>query len=199
MQPKIYKFWEENSLANIKPNIGEEFPEGWNVVDYFKNFQSEEEYGDIVEIGCGYGRLCKAFNPKLYLGLDISPAAIKLARTKYSEYKFKLIKEDQIAESYPRSKTKLLYTVMLHQPDEDLIPIVQNLCATSEQIIIAEICGYDWRRSGNPPVFNRNPEDYDYLFRLHGKGLSHLIKKPYLRYKNYNKEDTNLSIMVFDD
>ena len=199
MQPEIYKFWKDHSLANIKPNTGQEFPEGWDVVEFFKNFMTPEEYGEIVEIGCGYGRLCNAFDPSNYLGLDISPVAIKQAVALNPDYEFELITEKNLNKFYPHSRTKLLYTVLLHQKDEDIETVVENLCATSRRIIVAEICGRDLRRAGNPPVFNREPIDYDTMFSKYGRGLSNLIKKPYTRYKSYNKQDTDLTIMVFED
>lgn len=199
MQTEIYNFWKNHSLANIKPSVGGEFPEGWNVVEFFKNFKTTKEYGEVVEIGCGYGRLCRAFDPNNYTGLDISPIAIKQAIALNPDYDFELITEKRIQKLYPHSRTKILYTVLLHQSDEDIEKCIENLCTTSRRIIVAEICGRDWRREGNPPVFNRTPEEYDYIFSNYGRGLSQLIKKPYKRYKNFNKSDTDLSIMVFED
>lgn len=199
MQSNIYDFWKNNSLANIKPGVGGEFPEGWDVVKYFKNFMTPEEYGEVVEIGCGYGRLCEAFDPDAYMGLDISPEAIKQAIALNPEYEFELITKKRTRKYYPHSRTKLLYTVLLHQSDEDIDSIIENLCATSRRIIVAEICGRDWRRKGNPPVFNRTPQEYDYMFTTHGRGMSTVVKQPYKRYNNFNKSDTDLSIMVFED
>jgi SAM-dependent methyltransferase len=199
LQTDIYNFWKNNSLTNIKPETGGEFPEGWDVVEFFKNFRAPEEYGEIVEVGCGYGRLCKAFDPAIYTGIDISPSAIERARSLNPEYDFGLITEKRIKRLYPHSRTKILYTVLLHQTDEDIEAVIENLCETSRTIIVAEVCGRDWRRKGNPPVFNRTPEEYEYMFQTHGRGMSTLIKKPYTRYKNFNKSDTDLSIMVFED
>jgi SAM-dependent methyltransferase len=199
LQTEIYNFWKNNSLANIKPEIGEEFPEGWNVIEFFKNFMTPENYGETIEIGCGYGRLCEAFDSRAYLGLDISPIAIKQAIALNPLYDFKLITEDTLNKFYPHSRTKLLYTVLLHQSDEDIKEAVENLCATSRRIIVAEICGRDWRREGNPPVFNRNAEEYINMFQDYGRGISTIIKKPYIRYKDWNKLDTDLTIMVFED
>ena len=199
LQDDIYEFWKNNSLTNIKPEIGKEFPEGWNVVEFFKKFISPEDYGETIEIGCGYGRLCKAFDPYNYTGIDISPDAIKQASLLYPEYEFELITEKRLKRLYPHSRTKLLYKVLLHQSDEDIDSCIENLCETSRRIIVAEICGRDWRRRGNPPVFNRTPEEYDIMFSKYGRGMSTLVKKPYDRYKNSNKSDTDLSIMVFED
>ena len=199
MDNNIYNFWKNHSLANIKPKIGGEFPEGWDVVEFFKNLYTPEEYGETIEIGCGYGRLCSAFEPDAYIGLDISPQAIEQARLLNPEYEFELITKKQIKRFYPHSRTKILYTVLLHQSDEDIEELIKNLCTTTRRIIVAEICGRDWRRAGNPPVFNREPQDYESIFQDYNRRLSTLIKKPYDRYKNFNKSDTDLSIMVFED
>ena len=194
----IYNFWKNNSLSNIKPETGQEFPEGWDVVEFFKNYMTVEEYGEVLEVGCGYGRLCQAFDSEQYTGLDISEDAVNLARKLNPEYEFEIIPEERLNRSLPHSRTKILYTVLLHQTDEDLPAMVENLCETSRRIIVAEICGRDWRRTGNPPVFNREPEEYIHLFNTYGKYSVSLLKKPYERYKNWNKNDTNLSIMVFE-
>jgi SAM-dependent methyltransferase len=198
VQDSIYNFWRNHSLANIKPNVGGEYPEGWDVVEFFNKLYTEEDYGTVVEIGCGYGRLCRAFDTDIYKGLDISPEAIRMARKTYPNYKFDLMLNPD--DMFPHSDTKLLYTVALYQTDEDIEWMIKRLCkTTSDRVIIAEVSGRDWRREGNPPVFNRSPEEYDFLFAQQDWGLGALIKKPYDRYKAWKKDDTNLSIMVFND
>ena len=189
MDNNIYNFWKNNSLRNIKPSRGGEFPEGWNVVEFFKNLFTEEEYGNILDIGCGYGRLSKAFDPFNYLGLDFSKEAISEAKKLNSNYMFSTM-ENSI--DYPQSDTKLLYTVLLHQTDEDIDKIIKNLCKSTKMIIVAEICGRKWRRKGNPPVFNREKEEYIELFKKHGKFILEQYSEPYEAYKN-----TNIEIMVF--
>lgn len=175
-------------MKNIKPARGGEFPEGWDVGNFFKNLYTEEEYGLVVDVGCGYGRLCKAFNPANYLGLDFSSEAITEARNLNPDYTFCLVDSTR----YPLSRTKLLYTVLLHQTDEDISKIVKSLCESTDRIIVAEICGRKWRRAGNPPVFNREYEEYVDLFSSNNKAVEKSFIKPYNAYKN-----TNIHIMVF--
>ena len=186
MRNDIYNFWKNNLPNNIKD------PEGWNVVEFLKNFRTVEEYGETAEIGCGYGRLCQAFDSEQYVGLDISPDAINMARKLNPAYEFELIPEERLDRSFPHSRTKLLYTVLLHQSDEDISEMIKNLCETSRRIIVAEICGRKWRREGNPPVFNRGVEEYIHMFNEHGKHSLNLINKPHKRYA-----ETDISIMVF--
>lgn len=185
----IYKFWKHNSLKHIKPNRGGEFPEGWDVVEFLKEIYTEEEYGKVIDVGCGYGRLCKAFNPNKYLGIDFSNDAILKAKELNPNYTFSTINN---FESYPKSDTKLLYTVLLHQRDEDIEVIVETLCKSTNKIIVAEICGRSWRRPGNPPVFNREEEEYIDLFKKYGKFIEKQYNEPYAAYK-----DTKIKIMIF--
>jgi SAM-dependent methyltransferase len=196
LQTDIYNFWKNHSLANIKPQTGEEYPEGWDVVEFFKNFR---KYGNIIEVGCGYGRLCRAFDSEHYLGIDISYDAVRQARKMFPNYKFDHIIEQEVDHMYRYSDTKLLYTVLLHQSDEDIESIIEKLCQSSKTIIVAEVTGRDWRRKGNPPVFNREVSEYEVLFTNHGRGLTQVIKKPYERYKDWDKNNTDLTVMVFED
>lgn len=192
---KIYSFWQKNSLQHIKPRRGGEYPEGWNVPDFFKNLYTKQEYGDVIEIGCGYGRLCTGFSPDKYLGLDFSISALDRASALFPHYKFKLLKNE---EKYPISKTKLVYTVLLHQTDEDIEDMIKSLANTSDRVIIGEILGRDWRREGNPPVFNRELEEYVDMMAKYNKELKVSYRKPYAAYNTWRKKDTNMSILVFE-
>lgn len=198
MNQEIYRFWSKHAKNNIKPNTGEDFPEGWHVVKFLGNLELE----DVIEIGSGTGRLAKAFTPQDYLGLDISQEMVDVASEALPEYTF--MKLSSVIK-YPNSKTKLLYTVLLHQNDDDIERVVAELCRTTEErIVVAEIMDKNWRREGNPPVFNRDPETYIDLFSNHGKALLNTHIKPYERYKNMNlksmsNKDTDITILVFDD
>lgn len=191
MNKDIYEFWKNNSLKHIKPNRGGEFPEGWDVVDFFENMYTVEEYGEVIDVGCGYGRLCTAFDSENYLGLDYSSEAINTAIELHPEYMFE---QCSMEDEYLYSDTKLLYTVLLHIPDNDIEEMVHKLRSSSERIIVAEILGRDWRRSGNPPVFNRDLRDYVKLF---GDIVDYSVK-PCEAYTGYKKNNTNVYIMEFE-
>lgn len=184
------KFWEENSIEHIIPKIGQEFPEGWNILEYLSTLFSPEE--SLVEVGCGRGRLSKAFSPSHYTGLDISKNALKIASESNPEYKYILSKQ------FPVSKHKLLYTVLLHISDKDIENFIKRLVESTEKtLVVAEVMGKDWRRKGDPPVFNREAEVYIELFKANNFELVLHEEKPYLRYKNWKKKNTNLHILKF--
>ena len=136
--------------------------------------------GRVFEFGCGYGRLAHIFDPANYVGYDINPIAVKTARQKNPKYTF-------TTESWPQADTVLAHTVMLHIPDDDMGELVGRL-KQYKRIVIGEVMGRNRRRTGNPPVFNRDAGEYEAA--IGSKAEIHLV--PYPRYS------TNLIVMVFN-
>lgn len=193
VQPEdLVRYWKQDRLANVIPrnrNRGE-FPEGWNVRSYLQELLLNAAPQKILELGCGYGRLCQAFPCEQYLGLDINPEAIQVAQLLNPEYRFETI---PFESEYPRSDVLLAYTLLLHIDDLSIGSMLWRMCQSSPVILIAEILGKKrWRRTGNPPVFNRDLEDYQLLMQDCGYKLSHVTEKPYAHYA-----DTNISFLKF--
>lgn len=184
---KIIDFWKTKGLDNIKPDTGEEFPEGWDVRD-FLSVECEMANETVAEIGCGYGRLCEAFSPEKYTGYDINPNAIALAKKMHPDYSFE---HCTIGNPVIESRYVLFYTVLLHVPDESLVDFLKVTTASATEIVIGEIMGRKWRRGGEPPVFNRELDEYLDIIEGAGFQTAHLTKDmPYERYK-----DTNISFV----
>jgi SAM-dependent methyltransferase len=183
-EQNIYNFWANYSLSNIKPNRLGEFPEGIDMRNFYKELFSKKKYGKVIDIGCGYGRLSKAFDPNNYIGLDYSAAAIEKAKTQNSEYNYRVFKQ---RDKIPPGDTALLHTVCLHISDDTIENFLSSL--PTKMIIITEVLGKNWRRSGNPPVFNRELEDYINI-------LGRPIKNISIDYKAY--KNTVLSVLVFE-
>ena len=191
----IFAFWLNEGNKHIQPGNTPVLHEGWDARLFLRELFTEDEYGFVVDIGCGYGRLSKAFNPTNYMGLDFCEKNITKAREDYPEYKFHQID----STLYPMSDTKILFYVLLHQSDEDIESIVKLLCDSSKRIVVAEVCGREWRRKGNPPVFNRNVEEYIKLFADNGKDSLTIINKSYIPYEEkYVDRNTDVNIMVFE-
>lgn len=159
------EYWKSNSkLEHITPP-GERFPEK-GLFDALK----QSVKGSVFEFGCGDGRLAPAFDPTLYHGYDINQYAIDAARVNNPKHKFGL---DIVA-----SDTVLAYTVLLHIPDDQIQSVIDTF-KRYERIVIGEIMGRQWRRSGNPPVFNRDIEEY---IEMVGRSEYSVIKVPCPRY-----------------
>jgi SAM-dependent methyltransferase len=181
MNPDILKFWTNADFRYINPAYpAEEFPEGWDVRKELRDVIGERT---VAEIGCGYGRLCTAFSAERYTGYDISPAAIDAARLRFPGYRFRVMADE---DDFEAAEAVLLYTVLLHVADEDIGAFIARLASRARFVLVAEVMGRGWRRSGNPPVFNRAAEEYIALFAQRGFGIDDVITAPYHRYPGWN-------------
>jgi SAM-dependent methyltransferase len=160
--------WRSEGLLNIKPHslrFGE-FPEGWDVVAALKRHIGSLAHRRIVEFGCGYGRLCRAFDPDKYLGLDINESAIEAARAAHPGYSFRTI---SYVDEYPPADTYLAYTVFLHISQPTLNEILERICRIARWVVIAEILGGKGLDQGEHcafrphAVYNRTKPEYERL------------------------------------
>jgi SAM-dependent methyltransferase len=135
--------------------------------------------GSVFEFGCGYGRLASTFTPDGYVGYDINPAALQEARRRNPQHRF--------ADDWQHADTFLAHTVLLHIPD-DQIKAVLDRANLYRRVVIGEIMGRKWRRPGDPPVFNREAEEYEALMGC--KAVKYRV--PYPRYK------TDLILLAFN-
>ena len=189
-------FWGVEGVAHIKPEIGMEHPEGFDVPAAMRALA--EDRLPMLEIGCGVGRLAAGFAADEYIGVDINPHALIVARDALPDHDFRLVTEEL---SYPPAKSALFYTVLLHVPDHALAATLDRATQAADRIVIAEIMDRRWRRSGNPPVFNREAEDYILAMQQRGYLLVGHERIPYARYDTpewWSRRDTRLTILVFD-
>lgn len=167
-------YWLNNrELKHITP-AGIEFPEE----GLFEALQSVCGR-TVFEFGCGYGRLAPAFPADSYAGMDINPTAIKEAKRRNPDYVF--------GDQWVEADTVLAYTVLLHIDDDRVAGVIQRMKAYP-RIVIGEVMGRKWRRPGDPPVFNREPEEYAALVGRDYK----TVMVPYKRY------GTDLTLMAFE-
>lgn len=73
-------YWINDNCNNIIPKNWGEFPEGFNVIDFLREITEELDFKSVLDFGCGYGRLSKAFDSDKYLGIDLNYKALKIAR-----------------------------------------------------------------------------------------------------------------------
>ena len=170
------EFWKKEGEKHIRPKIGGEFPEGWDIRPYLAKLCDGEL---ITEIGCGIGRLSDAFHPEHYIGIDISSKVLEIAESKNKNYKYLLHNH---GDPYPEADVRLVYTVLLHIDDDCIGDMIENLCEGTERVVVAEIMERKWRRPGNPPVFNREAEEYITLFEKCGFEKDYHNEKVYERY-----------------
>lgn len=193
-------YWINDNCNNIIPKNWGEFPEGFNVIDFLREITEELDFKSVLDFGCGYGRLSKAFDSDKYLGIDLNYKALKIARDDNAGYKYEETFID--TEYYPNSDLTNVYTVFLHLDDNTLEEVLLKLSkSTNKYIIISEIMGREWRRNGLPPAFCRDKEEYIKYLNKYGFELYKEYDKPYKRYiedKNWDdKKNRNVSFLIF--
>jgi len=168
------EFWRGNArLRDITPK-GERFPE----VGLFDAL-GRACTGSVFEFGCGDGRLAPAFPAERYAGFDINPSALAAAQMANPGYRY-------VTEWAP-ADTWLAWTVLLHVPDDEVGGVLAR-ATQYPRVVIGEVMGRKWRRPGDPPVFNREADEY---VAMMGRPLTETISVPYPRYR------CDLTLLVF--
>ena len=189
-------FWIDEGVQHIIAHVGTQFPEGFDVGQLLR--ESLDEHLPVVEVGCGVGRIAQLFAPSEYIGVDINPHALIAARQANAQHLFRIA---DVGLCYPDAPAAMVYTVLLHIADADIASFVAAVAEGRKRVVIAELMDSRWRRSGNPPVFNRDPETYIDLMGQLGFGLTKFYKQEYERYAqapfNIGK-DSRLTSLVFD-
>lgn len=168
-------YWRENrGLGAITP-AGKDWPEGNGFAQWFPMLVGD---GAVLEYGCGTGRLATLFDPERYVGVDVSRVAIHVARLRCPAHSF-VLAPDTTAGGF---RTAFAHTVLLHIHDDDIGASVGWLCEQAPRVLVSEIMSRKWRRPGDPPVFNREPAEYDTLFAERAYRLSLRLDQPYAHY-----------------
>lgn len=176
-------YWRSGAgLGNITPK-GKPWPEGDDFPEFLSRLIGR---ATVLEFGCGTGRLAMCLEPERYVGVDVSPAALEIARQTCPTHRFELIE----AAELPDANVTLCHTVLLHVPDADLSATAARFA--SPRVIVSEVMGRQWRRDGDPPVFNRAPDEYAETFEAAGYRLAGILTRPYPHYR-----DTDLTILDF--
>jgi trans-aconitate methyltransferase len=182
---KYFDAWQgQDGIRNVMPQRPNRarFPEkpGFDPIEVLRDMIQLP----VVEVGCAYGRLTPAFPADEYVGLDINEAAIKLARAECPGYSFHHIDK----YDYPPSKSKLIYTVAMHIPDEEYPDLIEALCdSTGEQVVVAEIMNEKLRKpltikeggARSHATFGRDMLTHENEFLKHGWQLVTYRQFPY--------------------
>lgn len=179
------EYWRSGrGLSNITP-AGKQWPEGEGFAGFLAGLVGPSA---VIEFGCGIGRLAGCFEPQRYFGVDICPRAVEIAGQTHPDHSFALLEE--LGELPLSADVTLAHTVLLHVSDEALNAVIARF--ESPRVIVSEILGRHWRRTGNPPVFNREMSDYEAAFAPRYR-LAMRHAWPYPHYR-----DTSLTVMEFE-
>ena len=180
------EFWRTKGLANIAPSVPE--PEGFDVGCLL----AEVCTGQVLEVGCGIGRLAKHFRRERYSGVDINEKAVARARLEHPGHDFYAM---AVSDDLERADTVLLYTVCLHIPDA-LIGEHLTRCAAAarRRVVIAEIMEPIYRRQG-PSYVSANHRDAATYAAIMKKLGWRVIDRRSPIYRHYSRPFT---VMTFE-
>jgi SAM-dependent methyltransferase len=151
------KFWIENKLKDIARS-NELIQGDWDIAEYLYDMFDDLDCDNILDFGCGYGRLAPIFPSDVYVGVDLNPNAIKKAWINNPRYDFR---EVNIDSKYPCADLVLAFTVFLHMEDDTLLDVLKRLHKScNKYLVIIETLGHEWRSSGTVPVYNREKDEY---------------------------------------
>ncbi len=125
---------------------------------------------DVIDFGCGDGRLCKAFSKEGYLGLDIDEKIIINAKNRFSDYVF-TTPSDRIYTT----EMFMACRVLSELSEEKIHEIMKNV--RCKWLLVAESLEQS-KVDGNVYSFeSRDLENYKRIMRAHDLLLfQHKIK-----------------------
>lgn len=83
--PGSYKYWERRYRKNGNSGAGSFGEKAAYKAAIINNFIKNNNIQKIIELGCGDGNQLKQFSFPEYIGLDVSPTAIKLCKYIFKE------------------------------------------------------------------------------------------------------------------
>ncbi len=169
--------------------------EGADAIETLYQAINKHRKGNLLDYGCGKGRLANLVAPLNYLGYDVNGTMVEQARRDNPDYTFthSLVE----ALSYDADVT-LLYTVISMWGGSEALEILCTL--RSRIIIIGEIADKRWAntQSALPRIHNRDVADISAMLDRSGYELIQHDKALHERYASWpNDYDKHMHILVY--
>ena len=151
--------------------------------------------GNLLDYGCGKGRLAQYVDPLKYLGYDINAAMMQEAQRDNPEHSFTCSLSGALA--YDADCT-LLYTVISMWDDAEAAAIMHQF--RSRLIVIGEIADRRWATgdAAVPRIYNRDVSQIDNILAACNYRRIDQNRALHERYKTWpNEYDKHVSILVY--
>ena len=158
--------WILEGIRHLRPADEEVFP--GNAAVKAALLEAVDGRFPLVEIGGGGGGIAALFDPAQYIGMDINPSALLLARERLPGHTFRIIDEGQ---EYPRAGAILFHDVLRHVPDDLAAHMIGMARAASDRVIVAETMDDAPPPDEGPKVFARTAADYVRIAESRGLSL----------------------------
>lgn len=181
-------WWANDGAKNVTPS-NERTPEGFEPGAFCAMVLRGLS---VVELGCGDGRLAGHFETGRYVGLDVCAAGLRDASDENPDHTFT---QYEPWSTLPPSDAVLAWQVLLHVPDDQLPHAVAAMAGRT--VLIGECMSREWRRDGDPPVFNRGAgECIDAFSDTHA--LAGFCNFPIRRYESEAPDRAHLTAMLLE-
>lgn len=101
-----------------------------------------EQGANVLEVGCGTGELASTLMRKgvnSYVGVDVNPKMIKVARAKIDHPNFEFIADDFLNIQVGSKFDYAIFPMIIHSIDKQLaIALLTKACSVARVIIIAD-------------------------------------------------------------
>lgn len=117
----------------------------------------------VLDFGCGFGRLAPHFHPQQYLGVDIAPHRIEMARERNPHHRFISIDSHKDLHWLGIFRTVIVDNVLHHVPDDEIGTMLKSFAEMAETVVQAEHIG-----TGRTGALTSHVRDYEEYVRLFG-------------------------------
>jgi len=136
-------FWKTKGINWMRWSGVPEYYEGMAAIEAIVDYVGTDTVRDI---GSGYGRLCKFFDPKKYIGYDINPAAASRAKILFPSYK--IYHWDLTALPYATSTILVNSLIVIN--NEEIVDFLKLVSQNTDNIIISEVMDNTHHPEGLP-------------------------------------------------
>lgn len=190
------EWWTKSGLGHITAG-STDCPEGWDVKAQLKELWAKWRWGNkkVLDFGCGPGRLSGAFSPSNYVGVDLNPKALALAKKRNPKFTYK---EIDVKTELPQADILFAYTVFNHIDDDLTKEYGQRFYAMGIQyLVICELLGREWRSSEvEHPSWGKELSEYCDAFS--GYGLKQEKRRLYKHYDKDTRRNKHISFLIFE-
>lgn len=135
-------FWSFRYAAY--PELGSGFGSRGENLEYKRQLLLDHQIPlspSVLDVGCGDLEVIKTMDFNNYTGIDVSPAAVSVAKTKRPDYRFMLF-DQNFPDDIPTAHTVLCFEVLIHQQNEqEYYQLLNFLCEKVEVRLI--VSGYE--------------------------------------------------------
>lgn len=156
------KYWERRYLEGGTSGSGSVGALAQFKADFLNAFVARHAIRSVIEFGCGDGRQLALARYPAYTGIDVSPAAIALCRTRFEgQQNFRFFTAGERTANEHHYDLALSIDVILHLVEDAVFDsYMRGLFAAATRFVIVYSSDFDTEQPGSPHVRHRKFTDW---------------------------------------